>query len=80
MRGAIYTSKPEAGENRSMDIFDLAVVVLSQQTVDSLKKSDKVFININDIKTGYKQSKTDRLLFVGYPASKTKIKVLGRNL
>jgi hypothetical protein len=35
-----------------------------------------VFININDIKTGYKQSKTDRLLFVGYPASKTKIKVL----
>ena len=76
MGGAIFTSNPETGETRNKDIFDLAVVLLSQQTVESLKKSGKQFINITDIKTGHRQIEGDRLLFVGYPASKTKIKVL----
>lgn len=76
MGGVIFTSKPNSSDNRNTDIFDLAVVVLSQQTVDSLKKSGKQFINIVDIKTGHNHTESDRLLFIGYPASKTKIKIL----
>lgn len=75
MGGKIFTSNPGSGEPRSKDIFDLAVVQLASQTVEALKRSGKSFISIRDIKTGHKLSNSGTLFFVGYPASKTKIKI-----
>ena len=75
MGGKIFNSNPGDGEPRSKDIFDLAVVQLASQTVAALKRSGKSFISINDIKTGHKLSKSDTLFFVGYPASKTQVKI-----
>lgn len=75
MGGRIFTSNPESGEPRNKDIFDLAVVQLASETVEALKRSGKSFMSISDIKTGHKLSMSDTLFFVGYPASKTEIKV-----
>ena len=75
----VSTSMPPSGK-REDDIFDISIIKLTDLAVTWLKESGYIFLDIKKIKSGVILSKTDSLLIVGYPASKTKTNVQKRSL
>ena len=75
--GQFFNSKPPEGQGRDKDLFDMAIVQLSQEIAYSLLGNGKVFLDIDMIRTGKILKPGDEIFFAGYPASKTKVKVTG---
>ena len=66
------TQLPTSG-SRNDDPFDIALIKLSDATIDKLLQVGYHFINFTEIKTGYNLTADDVVFIVGFPGNKTKI-------
>lgn|GEM_PF-5408217 len=73
------TAPPDKGDRKD-DIYDITIVKLDEQTVTTLKSAGYVFLHIDDIHSAYQAGPFNKLLFLGYPISKTKFDYPGNKI
>ena len=71
--GRLLYNRVEQASSRRYDRIDIAVMKLTQQTVDMLIMLGYNFISLSDIRTNYALGNKDVVCIIGYPGNWTKV-------
>jgi hypothetical protein len=75
----LFSRIPSSG-NRKDDNLDICVVKLSDRSAQGLLKKGYYFLPIDKVNVGNEEQPKERLLFVGYPASKIDKDYVNKNI